>query len=331
MFGPGTKTSITLKELLAEVSEPEILAHYLGITKIPCIISSPLRSDQHPSFGIFSLDGIHVYYTDLATKENGGTFELLGRMWGTQFPDTLDKVYKDIVGNKQHSVSSKALLPKVNTSKITDSDSTLEVKVREWQKHDIEYWESYGITLVWLQYAEIYPVSHIIITKGGNRRVFGADKYAYVYVEHKEGKDTYKVYQPYNTNGFKWRNKHDRSVISLWTKIPETGDKVCICSSMKDALCLSCNLMIPAIALQGEGYGISDTAANELRRRYKEVLICLDNDKWGIEDSKKLAEKTGFRNIILPPVEGAKDISDIFKSLGKEEFVKQLKPLFYDS
>lgn len=331
MFGPGTKTSITLKELTSKVSEPEIMAHYLGITKIPCIISSPLRNDQHPSFGIFSLDGIHVYYTDLATKENGGTFELLGRMWGMSFPDVLDKVYNDIVKSNTNSVSYRTLLPKVNTSTIADGDTTLEVKVREWQEHDIEYWNSYGITLPWLQYAEIYPVSHIIITKEGNRRVFGADKHAYVYVEHKEGKETYKVYQPFNTKGFKWRNKHDRSVISLWTKIPETGDKVCICSSMKDALCLSCNLRIPAVALQGEGYGISDTAANELRRRYKEVLICLDNDKWGIEDSKKLSEKTGFRNIILPHIENAKDISDMFKILGKEEFIKKLKPLFYES
>ena len=37
---------------------------------------------------------------------------------------------------------------------------------------------------------------------------------------------------------------------------------------MKDALCLWANTGIPAIAIQGEGYGISDTAVNELGMVY---------------------------------------------------------------
>ena len=86
-----------------------------------------------------------------------------------------------------------------------------------------------------------------------------------------------------------------------------------------DALCLWANTGIPAIAIQGEGYGMSDTAINELKRRYTEVYILLDNDEAGLIDGEKLSESTGFINRVLPKFEGGKDVSDLFKYLGDKE------------
>ena len=157
------------------------------------------------------------------------------------------------------------------------------------------------------------------------------DKYAYAYVEFKEGRTTLKIYQPFNKNGYKWSNRHDKSVISLWTKVPKEGKKICICSSLKDALCLWANTGIPALATQGEGYGISNTAINELRRRFTKVYICFDNDDAGLKDGVHLANKTGFINIVLPKFKGGKDISDLYKVLNnKEQFKQMILKLFYD-
>ena len=133
---------------------------------------------------------------------------------------------------------------------------------------------------------------------------------------------------PYNTKGFKWCSKMDSSVISLWTKVPEYGDRIIICSSLKDALCISCNLHIPAIAPQGEGYDISETACNELKRRYKKVFICFDVDKAGLEDMQKLSKKTGFQYVV-PDLNGEKDFSDYWKSLSDKQQFKQLELLFH--
>ena len=111
--------------------------------------------------------------------------------------------------------------------------------------------------------------------------------------------------------------------------MPSTGDRICICSSLKDALCLWANTGIPALAIQGEGYGISDTAVNELRRRFKKVFICLDNDEPGKKDATHLSSKTGFINIVLPQFNGGKDISDMFKVLkDKEKFKGIILNLF---
>ena len=120
----------------------------------------------------------------------------------------------------------------------------------------------------------------------------------------------------------------DASVISLWNLIPEYGDRVVLCSSLKDALCLACQCHIPTLCLQGEGYNMSDTAINELKRRYKKVFICYDTDVAGLLDSENLAIKTGFKNII-PNLGECKDLSDYYKSLENKEAFKQLESLFY--
>lgn len=325
------KSSVSLDDILSKVTEADILSYYLGVTEVPAIINSPLRQDRRPSFGLYSSDGVRIFYTDLATKDSGGLFDLLGKMWNCSFKEVLTRVNEDISkfcgGANIHSYTPCA----VRSTNSYNKDTDLQCKVRDWRSYDIEYWASYGITLEWLKYAEVYPISHKIVIKDGHRYVFGADKYAYAYVEHKEGKVTLKIYQPKNTKGYKWSNKHDKSVVSLWTKIPEYGDKVCICSSLKDALCLWSNLGIPALSIQGEGYNMSNTAVNELKRRYKEIYILLDNDEAGLKDGLSLSESTGFINLVLPKFKEGKDISDAYKVLGKERWLKLIKPLFFPS
>lgn len=323
--------SVTLDDVLERVSEADLLFHYLGVTEIPCVMSSPLRIDKSPSFSISTMDGHRIQWRDFATRESGHILDLFERLWKLPYQDVIVKIWNDVQNFTKTNVTVDNTPKKCTIKEITTKErkSKLECKTREWQSYDIKYWESFGITKEWLQFADVFPISHKIITKGDRKMVFGADKYAYAYVERKENNITLKIYQPFNQKGFKWSNQHDRSIISLWTKLPETGDRVCICSSLKDALCLWANTGIPSIALQGEGYGMSETAISELKRRFKQVFILFDNDEVGIEDGEKLAKDTGFLNVVLPYFEGGKDISDMYKVLqNKQLFQDKLLPLF---
>ena len=325
-FGTG-EHSITLEDVLARTTEFDILYHYFNVSELPTIIHSPLRQDNRPSFGLYTLDGKRVHYTDLATKDRGGLFDLLMKYWGESYKGMLNHLWKDLPNFSNANVQFNSMKSErtYQYQSLKSRNIDLQCKVREWRDYDIEYWASYGISLEWLKYADIYPISHKIVIRDGQRYVFGADKYAYAYVERKEGKVTLKIYQPYNKGGYKWSNRHDRSVISLWTKVPEYGDKICICSSVKDALCLWANTGIPALAIQGESYGMSNTAISELKRRYKEVFIALDGDKAGIEDSIKLQKETAFKIIDCPLIDKAKDWSDIYHFYGKEALLKEFK------
>lgn len=319
--------SITLEDVLARTTEFDILYHYFNVSELPTIIHSPLRQDNRPSFGLYTLDGKRVHYTDLATKDRGGLFDLLMKYWGESYKDMLNHLWKDLPNFSNANVQFNSMKSErtYQYQSLKSRNIDLQCKVREWRDYDIEYWASYGVSLEWLKYADIYPISHKIVIRDGQRYIFGADKYAYAYVERKEGKVTLKIYQPYNKGGYKWSNRHDRSVISLWTKVPEYGDKICICSSMKDALCLWANTGIPALAIQGESYGMSNTAISELKRRYKEVFIALDGDKAGVEDSIKLQKETAFKIIDCPLIDKAKDWSDIYYFYGKEALLKEFR------
>lgn len=326
-FSTG-KDSISFDEITSRVNDADLVAYYLGVVEIPCFINSPLRRDEKPSFGLYSKDGKRIYWIDLATREGGGIYDLLASMWNCSYKEVLTRIQKDI---KKFTTGAK--IDTYTPCAIRDitshrSNSDLQCKVREWRQYDIDYWASYGVPLEWLKYAEVYPISHKIVVSDGKKYVFGADKLAYAFVEHKEGKVTLKIYQPLNKLGRKWANKHDRSVISLWTKIPENGDQIVICSSLKDALCLWANTGIPAIAVQGEGYSMSNTAITELRTRFRHVYILFDNDEAGLKDGEKLAEQTGFTNLVLPHFDEGKDISDLYKSVGKQEFTRIILDIF---
>ena len=328
-FSSG-RTSISLEELLSKVNEVNIAAKYLNVYEIPCVINSPLRQDNRPSFGLYTFDGHKVRYIDYATGERGGIFDLLSKLWNIPYNEVLERVANDFldyevsgrITTKASNGSTKIVIKEKEKSKI-------EIKIRSWRNYDQDYWESYGVSLEWLKYADVYPISHKIITKRGKRYTFGADKYAYAFIERKEGNISIKIYQPFNKDGFKWCTSTDSSVISLWTKVPTSGERICICSSLKDALCLWSNTGIPCLATQGEGYTMSNTAISELKRRFKHVYILFDCDKAGLIDGEKLSKQTGFTNIVLPKFEGGKDVSDLYHSLqDKQKFKETILKLF---
>lgn len=324
MISRGRKT-ITREDVLEYVSEAEILYNYLNISKVPCRINSPLRRDRKPSVGIFSPDGVSIRYVDFATGDRGNIFQLLSKMWNISYQDTLNKIFEN-----SFDASNSIKITKSNICSITaSSHSKVDIGIvkRGWMKHDLDYWQSYGVSKKWLDYANIYPISHKIIYKDGKKYTFGCPKYAYAFAEFKEGRTTFKIYQPYSKE-FKWMNNHDSSVISLWAKVPAKGKHICICSSTKDALCLWSNTGIPCIAVQGEGYTISQTAIKELKKRFMRVYILFDNDETGLKDGVSLSKSTGFTNLIIPPFEGGKDVSDYYKVHGKEKFINLFKNLF---
>ena len=322
----GKPRVINYYQKIKDIDHITLADYYLDVKKIPCLINSPFRQDKKPSFGIFIKDS-KIFFKDFSTGEKGDMYKLLQMLWNLDFEGMCEKIYNDIVNTSSSSARVKLNSHSIKIAK--PSDSRLDVRVRNWEQHDKEYWSSYGISIKWLEFAEVYPISHIIITKNDHQNVFKAEKYAYAYVEHKDNITTIKVYQPFNKTGFKWISKHDMSVISLWTKMPESGKIVCICSSTKDALCLWSNTGIPSIAIQAEGFSISDSAANELRRRFKYVCICLDCDEPGLRYAKKLSNETGFINVVLPQDLKEKDISDYYKSIqNKETFKKTISNLF---
>lgn len=296
-------------------SDFDIAHKYLGITCVPEVINSPLRQDNNPSLGLFVNNRTNsLWFKDFGSGEKGSLYDLLARMWNV----SKDKVYDRIL----EDMPAPALIRKHGVKVYRKSAGKVEVRVREWRDYDIAYWDSYGVSLPWLKFGEIYPISHIIITKNGHSYPIPAEKYAYVYVERKDGIVSFKIYQPYSKE-YKWMSKHDSSVWDLWTKIPEKGDKLIITSSRKDALAIWSNTGIPALSLQGEGYIPKEHVVQQLKDRYNKVYVLYDDDFQSEENhgrmyGKMIAEKFNVTQIEIPEKWESKDPSDLVKNHGRE-------------
>lgn len=317
-FSHGLSSDID--ELFNKISQSTLLVRYLGITEVPCIINAPYRKDENASLSIYKSKFGNIRFKDFGTNENGDIIQLLMKIWNTSFAETKRKIVIDSnVKNSELQTKTKRL----TKSKRVLSLSSIDVMVREWKDYDLEYWETYGISLPWLKFGDIYPISRIFFTdKNGERNVYPAEKYAYCYVEFKDGIKTLKIYQPYSKTA-KWMSKHNSSVWDLWSKLPSSGDKLIITSSRKDALCIWENTGIPSTSLQGEGYIPKEKIVNQLKSRFEKIYVLYDNDfasdeNYGRKDGERICSMFCLKQIELPEEYKCKDPSDFVKMHGRK-------------
>lgn len=328
MVSKGTDT-ISIDDVRRITTDYEVVNKYLGISVVPSNINSILREDKNPSLCIFPYKD-SLFFKDFGTNQSGNIYQLLSLYWNIPLNQVYRKIYNDFTSANYKSCCYKNKISKTIIKK--KSNINIKVKIRDWKPWDIEYWSSYGISLKWLEYCDIFPISHIfLIHQNGEQLIISADKYAYVYIERKDNKVSLKIYQPYSTN-FKWMSKHDASVWDLWTKIPEKGDKLIITSSRKDALCLWANTGIPSLSLQGEGYVPKEKVINQLKERYNKIYVFYDNDfknkvNNGRNYGRILAEKFNLQQIEIPTEYKSKDPSDLYKNWGKEVFLNVINQL----
>ena len=328
MISKGTDT-IVIEDVRRVTTDYEVVNKYLGISVVPSNINSILREDKNPSLCIFPYKD-SLFFKDFGTNQSGNIYQLLSLYWNIPLNQVYRKIYNDFTSVNYKSCCCKNRITKTIIKKKSNID--IKVKIREWKPWDIEYWSSYGINKQWLNYCDIFPISHIfLIHQNGEQIVISADKYAYVYIERKDNKVSLKIYQPYSTN-FKWMSKHDASVWDLWTKIPDKGDKLIITSSRKDALCLWANTGIPSFSLQGEGYIPKEKVINQLKDRYKKIYVFYDNDfknevNNGRNYGKAIADKFDLQQIEIPTEYKSKDPSDLYKNWGKEVFLNVINSL----
>lgn len=327
-----SNVTYTLNDILKQVSEYDILCHILKCTpSLPCTINSPLRKDDCPSFSLRYNNNGKISYFDYATKEYGGVIDLMQKMYKITFTEAIEQLNEAINDNIlqiRDCNNNQNLLTCNYKNKKTKNNRKIEVSIRNFREHDVLYWKQFGISEHTLNYCNVYAISHIFITDTADNvtNVIRAEKYAYAYVEFKDGNTTFKIYQPYSEN-FKWINTNDASVWELWEQLPKTGKRLVITKSRKDAMTIMENWKVPSCSLQAEGYKPKEKVINDLKSRFKYIYILYDNDftkeeNYGRIHSSKLAEEFDLIQIEIPSKFEVKDSSDFVKKYGIKEFKK---------
>jgi hypothetical protein len=322
---------ITRDEVLKFVSEEQIFVRYIGDEFLTqrCI-QSPLREDNIPSFSVFqgNKTGM-IMWRDFATKESGDCFVLVKRLF--LLKDYFEAVrlvardfnianFDDLPSFRESTLNSQD----IKVVKLERNEVNLQVRYRTSKKYDHDYWKSFGIIPEILKQYHVYPVDIIFY----NDWAIQADKYCYAYLEYKDGKPTYKVYQPFN-KAHKFTNNNDYSVWEGWVQLPDSGDRLIITSSRKDVMSIVSTAKIPSIALQSESVFPKEHVLNQLKERFKYIYLLYDNDlqasdNWGIKFGKKLAEEFDLQHIWIPDSYASKDYSDLVKNHGADTAIKVL-------
>lgn len=300
--------NLTLDYILSKVTEYDIYEAYIGKFKIGMIYNSPFRKDRNPSFGCYySRSSKQLMFKDHGTGECGNVIKFVSLFTGiTNYADIL----KDIVSRLKITNDTKLVSSKQN---ITPTETVIGVVRQDFTKTDTDYWSQFNISLQTLKKFGVSSIKYYLcngIVKG----IYKDDNPMYAYKVYNH----FKIYRPLGDKYTKWRNNLTELDIQGYKQLPKEGDVLFITKSMKDVMCFY-EMGIPAISPSSESTFIPNKVLEQLKKRFKRIIILFDRDPAGIKYSRKMSKQTGLEAMFIHKKFKAKDVSDAIKLNGFEE------------
>lgn len=299
------EVNVTLEYILSKVTEYDIYAAYLGKFKVGMIYNSPFRKDKNPSFGTFySRSSKQLMFKDHGTGDCGNVIKFVSLITGiTNYSDILNDIVKKLnITNDTQLVSSKQY--------ISSTETVIGVVRQDFTLTDTNYWSQFNISLPTLKKFGVSSIKYYLcngIVKGIYKD--SNPMYAYKVYNH------FKIYRPLADKYTKWRNNLTENDIQGFKQLPKTGDILIITKSMKDVMCLY-EMGISAISPSSESTFIPDKVLEQLKKRFKRIIIMFDRDEAGVKYLRKMSLKTGLEGLLVHKKFKAKDISDAVKANG---------------
>ena len=300
--------NITLDWILSKVTEYDIYAKYIGQFKVGMIYNSPFRKDKNPSFGIYySKRTKQLLFKDHGTGECGNVIKFVSLFTDkTEYNDILsDIVDKLNITNNTKLVSSKQYIPPTET--------VIGVVRQEFTDVDINYWKQFNISINTLKKFNVNSIKYYLcngIVKGTYKR----ENPMYAYKVY----NNFKIYRPLADKYTKWRNNLTDYDIQGYEQLPQKGDILFITKSMKDVMCLH-EIGYPAVSPSSESTFLPKDVLEQLKTRFKRIIILFDRDVAGVKRSRKLSRETGLEAMFINKRFKAKDVSDAVKANSFEE------------
>lgn len=325
-----TKQYLTKKDVLDKVSDWDIYRLYIKDSKLTInkVISSPLRSDENPSFALFVGESTEICFKDFNVTA-GDCIKFVQLKFGLNYYEALSKVAIDFNFDSDFIVKKNEHVNYNETNEFTSNQLREEVlrdlntynlgkKSRKWTLRDISFWDGFGIDINTLEKYNVEPVSHIFI----NDKILSCDNNTYCFVENKDSIKTYKIYQPFNKK-YKWLNNHNASVWQGWTQLPQKGKTLIVTKSLKDVMSIKCLTGLDAVSLQTESSKPKEQIIDELKSRFEDIYIFYDNDydkeeNWGRNFGEAISNCFDTIQIEIHENHKSKDFSDLVKNKGKE-------------
>ena len=311
------KEPLTIEYILSKVSEYDIYASYIGQFKPGLIYNSPFRKDTNPSFGVFlSKRTGKLLFKDHGSGVCGDVIKFVREYTGIS---NYNEVLQEIV--KRLKITNKTVLK--STKPIESKETVIGIVRQAFTEIDEQYWGSYHISMPTLEKYNVHSIKYYLcngIVKG----IYKDENPMYAYKVY----NNFKIYRPLGDKFTKWRNNLTEFDVQGYAQLPKKGNLLIITKSLKDVMVLH-EMGYNAVSPSSESTFIPDVVLNDLKKRFKNILLCFDRDIPGVQNMRKVSLKTGLNGFLVHKSFKAKDISDAVKTNGFESVHDWLKKLLW--
>ena len=311
------KEPLTIEYILSKVSEYDIYASYIGQFKPGLIYNSPFRKDTNPSFGVFlSKRTGKLLFKDHGSGVCGDVIKFVREITGiSNYNDVLQEIVRKL------KITNKTVLK--STKPIESKETVIGIVRQAFTKIDEQYWGSYHISMPTLEKYNVHSIKYYLcngIVKG----IYKDENPMYAYKVY----NNFKIYRPLGDKFTKWRNNLTEFDVQGYAQLPKKGNLLIITKSLKDVMVLH-EMGYNAVSPSSESTFIPDVVLNDLKKRFKNILLCFDRDIPGVQNMRKVSLKTGLKGFLVHKSFKAKDISDAVKTNGFESVHDWLKKLLW--
>ena len=308
----STKTAITMsmsiKDLLDKLSDYDIYSYYLGSFKPGKLMNSPLRPDDKiPSFAIFPSKTGDLLFKDHGTGVAGNAIKFVKLYKSIDTREELERELLRIV-RKMNPMSGEVKAKSVKTVGLGLTE--IGIVRQPFTEVDKMYWSKYCIKESTLKKFDVFSIKYFLcnnIVRG----IYKNDNPMYAYkVDNK-----FKIYRPLASKYTKWRTNLTTENIQGYAQLQEFGNILFITKSLKDVMCLY-EMGFAAVSPSSETTFIPEDILEELKKRFKHIIILFDRDEAGVKNARKYSKEYGLDAIFVHKKFKAKDVSDAVDSAG---------------
>lgn len=316
---------ITKELILSRFSEEQLMEYYLHLPVKKGLFRSPLRRDKQPTCSFYRNKSGTLIFKDFATGQHLNIFDVVQSIFRCDYFESLRIIANDFGIVRDNTLHKNPGKINLNPIKIKDKEiSKIQIEVQEFTDGELKWWGKYGISKDILKRFDVYSCKHVFL----NDQLFAESQqhcpiFGY-YGKKYQGLELWRCYFPKRTS-FRFITNWPSKKIQGYDQLPKKGKLLVITKSMKDSMCLySCG--ITACAPNSENLFISDKVLEDLKSRFRNIVVLYDNDRPGLYNMAKIRrEHPELTYVFIPKRYGSKDISDFYKDHGRKETLNLIK------
>lgn len=318
-FTYSPSISLTKSYLLSKYTEEQYMSYYLQHPVDKKIFRSPLRKDNNPTCGFYRNKHGELIFHDFATGQHLNFIGVVQELYHITYHQAIKQIAKDF-----HIVESNVTYHKYIKSvpKFEDKGpAKIGVKIKDFTESELKWWKSFGITYKTLKKFHVYSCENVFLNDNlfttGSKLTFG------YYGGKRNGYELWRIYYSQRRE-YRFLTNWPSKKIQGFDELPKYGDLLVITKSMKDVMAMY-EFKITACAPNSETQFVCDSVLEQLKQRFKHIIVLYDNDRAGMANMAKLRRLHPELDYFCIPKGYAKDFTDTYKKFGKQKMTDYIK------